>query len=260
MAPAPRTVRDEKVSEALTAKFKAKTARVGIIGMGYVGLPLALSFAPTGFATTGFDIDPEKVRRLGSGESYIKHVSRQSVADEVDTQRLHATSDYARLGEMDAIVVCVPTPLDRHREPDLSFIRSTAESIATHLCRGQLVVLESTTCPRTEELVLPILEGSGLRCSVSSNTTDGQTLTAMEDSDPDFLLAFSPEREDPGNQQFRNTQVPKVIGGANGESALAAQALYRQAFEHTPSLLHAYGRNDEASGEYLPLREHCAGQ
>jgi UDP-N-acetyl-D-glucosamine dehydrogenase len=159
---------EKKVVEALAAKCEAKSARVGIIGMGYFGLPLALSFARTGFATTGFDIDPEKVRRLGRGESYIKRVPSQSVAEEVDSRRLRATTSYARLGEMDAIIVCVPAPLDHHREPDLSFIQSTAESIAARLRRGLLVVLASTTNPgTTEELVLPILEGSGLCVNIA---------------------------------------------------------------------------------------------
>jgi UDP-N-acetyl-D-glucosamine dehydrogenase len=223
-----------EVLSAFQSKVDARAARVGIIGLGYVGLPLALLFAREGFTVSGFDLDPDKVAQLRRGESYIRHIRATTIAEHVEQKHFEATTDFAHLRDMHAILICVPTPLDSHREPDLSFVRGTAEAIAPHLQRGQLVVLESTTYPgTTEEVVLPILERSGLRCPVSSYTTDGLEVTAGEERQADFLLAFSPEREDPGNQQFQTHQVPKVVGGINASSARAAQALYAQAFEKT---------------------------
>ena len=219
---------------ALQSKFHEKTAQVGVMGMGYVGLPLALLLARRGFRATGFDIDSAKVEKLQRGESYIGHMPGSTIAEQLAQKHFRATCDFAALREMDALLICVPTPLDYHREPDLSFVRDTAEAITPHLRRGQLVVLESTTYPgTTEEVVLPILERSGLRCPVLPYATDGCTVQAEECGETDFLLAFSPEREDPGNKQFQTHQIPKVIGGVNASSALAAQALYGQAFERT---------------------------
>jgi UDP-N-acetyl-D-glucosamine dehydrogenase len=216
------------------AKLEARTAQIGIIGLGYVGLPLALLFADNGFAVCGFDVDPHKVTQLERGKSYIKHIAETLIAEHVQRKRLKATTDFSRLREMNAILICVPTPLDTHREPDLSFVRDTAQSITPYLQRGQLVVLESTTYPgTTEEVVLPILEKSGLHCPVKPYATDGREVTPGDEPQPDFLVAFSPEREDPGNKQFKTRQVPKVIGGVNASSSLAARALYSQAFETT---------------------------
>jgi len=234
----------EKEVEATGASLKSLqqalqdgNARVGVVGMGYVGLPLALLFARGGFLTTGFDIDPEKVQKLRAGETYIKHIAAETIAGAIEKKGFWATDDFQELAEMDAIVICVPTPLDDHREPDLSFIRDTAEAIRPRLRAGQLVVLESTTYPgTTEEVVLPILERSGLRCPVSPYTTDGTTAVGAEAAAPevaDFLLAFSPEREDPGNKDFRTHQIPKVIGGVNAASAVAARALYQRGFDRT---------------------------
>jgi UDP-N-acetyl-D-glucosamine dehydrogenase len=218
----------------LQTKVNEKTVRVGVVGLGYVGLPLALGFARKGFCTTGFDIDPAKVDKLRRGETYIGHIAGALIAEEVEKACFQPTADYARLKEMDAIIICVPTPLDEHRDPDLSFIRNTAEAISAHLRRGQLIVLESTTYPgTTDEVVLPILERSGMRCALSPYATDGRTVEFSEAVEGDFLLAFSPEREDPGNRQFQAHQIPKVIGGVNGASALAARALYEQVFERT---------------------------
>ena len=215
-------------------KFGSKRTSVGIIGLGYVGLPLALLYARNGLSTTGFDIDPSKIAKLAKGESYIHHIPSQSVALEVEREMFRATADFTGLRGMDAIIICVPTPLDHHREPDLSFVRGTAEAISPHLQRGQLVVLESTTYPgTTEEVVLPILEKSGLKCPIVSYSIEGQTVQEVGTTPHDFLLAFSPEREDPGNPNIRTEQIPKVIGGVNGPSAHAAQALYQQAFERT---------------------------
>ena len=221
--------------ETLKSKLRQKTAQVGVIGMGYVGLPLALLFARKGLPTTGFDIDPTKVEMLQQGQSYIRHIPDATIAEQVSQHHLQATADFSRLAAMDAILICVPTPLGPHREPDLSYVRNTAEAIRPHLHRGQLVVLESTTYPgTTDELVLSILEQSGLRSPVSAYTTDGQAVaTAAHTPDVDFFLAFSPEREDPGNRQFQTHQVPKVIGGVNAPSVLAAQALYQEVFERT---------------------------
>jgi UDP-N-acetyl-D-glucosamine dehydrogenase len=223
-----------EILAGFNSKIETKTAQVGIIGLGYVGLPLALLFAEKGFAVCGFDIDPNKVAFLEAGKSYIKHISEPVIAEHVHSKRLKATTDFSRLREMDAILICVPTPLDAHREPDLSFVRDTVESIAPHLRRGQLVVLESTTYPgTTEEVVLPILEKSGLRCSITPYVTDGRKVDDGDEPETDFLIAFSPEREDPGNKQFKTHQVPKVVGGVNASSARAAQALYSQTFEKT---------------------------
>src|SRR5947209_104783 len=218
----------------LLSKLEARTADVGVIGLGYVGLPLAILYGRKGFRVTGFDIDPDKIEKLERGESYIHHIGGGAISGMMREKRFAPTADFARLREMDAIVICVPTPLDAHREPDLTYIRNTAESISAHLRRGQLVVLESTTYPgTTEEEVLPILEKSGLRCPVAPYAAKGETVEASGSLQPDFFLAFSPEREDPGSKQYESHQIPKVIGGVNGPSALAGQAFYKQAFDRT---------------------------
>ncbi len=202
--------------------FAGKGLRIGIIGCGYVGLPLALRFADTGHQVTGFDTDPFKVNKLNAGESYIQHISAEKIKAHVDAKHLDATTDFAKLREMDAVLICVPTPLDERREPDLSYVEKTALSIAPNLERSQLIVLESTTYPgTTEELVLPILERGGLRCPITKSENDGRIAT-------DFFLAFSPEREDPGNKQYGLAQIPKVVGGINPPSGKAAAALYSQ--------------------------------
>jgi UDP-N-acetyl-D-glucosamine dehydrogenase len=187
-----------------------------------VGLPLALRFAEAGHRVTGFDTDPKKVQKLNAGKSYIEHIRQEKIQQYVNSRHFGATNDFSRLAENDAIIICVPTPLDEYREPDLSYVEDTAKSIQPHLQRGQLVVLESTTYPgTTEELVLPILEKSGLRCPIASGPEN-------ENVPVDFFLAFSPEREDPGNKQYGLAQIPKVVGGVNPPSGRAAQALYAQ--------------------------------
>src|SRR6516164_5096600 len=202
--------------------FKGSQLKVGIIGCGYVGLPLALRFAEAGHKVTGFDTDPTKVSMLNNGKSYIEHISQIKIQQFVNSRHFSASTDFDRLKEVDAILICVPTPLDERREPDLSYVEQTAISIQPNLQRGQLVVLESTTYPgTTEELVLPILEKSGLRCPVASGIES-------ENIPSDFFLAFSPEREDPGNKQYGLAQIPKVVGGINPPSSRAAQALYAQ--------------------------------
>jgi UDP-N-acetyl-D-glucosamine dehydrogenase len=202
--------------------FSGKNLKIGIIGCGYVGLPLALRFADTGHSVLGFDLDAEKVEKLNRGQSYIKHIPAESIAKHVSAKHFSATTDFSRLREMDAVLICVPTPLDERREPDLSYVENTARAIAPHLQRSQLIVLESTTYPgTTEEMVLPILEANGLRCPVSRGK-DGKEVSG------DFYLAFSPEREDPGNQKFGLAQIPKVVGGINPASGRAAANLYSQ--------------------------------
>lgn len=200
--------------------FETSPLNVGIIGCGYVGLPLALRFAEAGHRVVGFDVDPGKVEKLNRGETYIGHIPASRIGPHVAASRFRASSDFKQLGEMDAVLICVPTPLDERREPDLSYVEQTARSIAPHLERGQLVVLESTTYPgTTEELVLPILEQGGLRCPIGKEKEEVAT---------DFYLAFSPEREDPGNRDYGLAQIPKVVGGVNAASGRAAEALYRQ--------------------------------
>ncbi|HVR95022.1 MAG TPA: nucleotide sugar dehydrogenase [Thermoanaerobaculia bacterium] len=193
----------------LAAAIRDRTARVGIIGLGYVGLPLALGFAEGGFAVLGFDTDPAKVGSLERGECYIPHLDGGRVRPLVEAGRLRATADMDRLGEPDALLICVPTPLTPQRDPDLSYVTGTAEAIARRLRAGQLVVLESTTYPgTTDEVVQVVLEKSGLACGSG------------------FFLAFSPEREDPGNPSYSGTRIPKVVGGVDGPSGDLAEALY----------------------------------
>jgi UDP-N-acetyl-D-glucosamine dehydrogenase len=202
--------------------FAGKDIRIGIIGCGYVGLPLALRFAEVGQRVTGFDTDEKKITKLNAGESYIQHISADRIKQHVQEKRFDATTDFARLREMDAVLICVPTPLDERREPDLSYVENTAQSIAPNLQRGQLIVLESTTYPgTTEELVLPILEKGGLKCPLARAAGSENVAT-------DFYLVFSPEREDPGNKQYGLAQIPKVVGGINPASGRAAVALYAQ--------------------------------
>src|SRR5512133_1122484 len=196
-------------ADALKARIDSGEARVGIIGMGYVGLPLALAFVERGFSVVGFDVDRAKVDKLSRGEGYIKHLDRGRIAAATATGRLQATTDFARLCEPDAILICVPTPLTPQREPDMTYVEHSAEQVRAALRPGQLIILESTTYPgTTDELVQRILEQTGLRCG------------------RDFFLAFSPEREDPGNKDYGTTTTPKVVGGVDATSGDLAQALY----------------------------------
>lgn len=202
--------------------FAGKGIKIGIIGCGYVGLPLALRFSDVGQRVTGFDLDKSKVEKLNAGQSYIQHIPAEKIREHVQAKRFDATTDFARLRDMDAILICVPTPLDERREPDLTYVEQTARAIAPHLQKKQLIVLESTTYPgTTEELVLPILEAGGLKCSAAEGGGE-------KDGSTDFYLAFSPEREDPGNKQFGLAQIPKVVGGVNPASGRAAAGLYAQ--------------------------------
>lgn len=206
---------DFDVSE-LEARFLERRACVGIIGLGYVGLPLARAIAVQGLRVLGFDIDPVKITALEQGRSYIRHFDGAALAAFREAGTFDATGDFSRLAEMDAILICVPTPLTRQREPDLRFVEQTTRRIAETLRRGQLVVLESTTYPGTVgEVMKPILEARGLR------------------SGTDFFLAYSPEREDPGNHDFGTGTIPKVVGGDGADALRLAMALYGQVVPRT---------------------------
>jgi UDP-N-acetyl-D-glucosamine dehydrogenase len=209
----------KSLSDQLLEKIKTRRAQVGIIGLGYVGLPLALLFNEQKFPVTGFDIDPSKVKALNSGSSYIHRISPTGI-QAAREKGFSATADYARVAEMDAVIICVPTPLDEHREPDLSYITGTAESIAPYVHPGLLVILESTTYPgTTEEVLLPILEKPGMKAA-----------RAAAQSGREFFVAFSPEREDPGNDAVARRDIPKVVGGLDATASELASALYSSIF------------------------------
>jgi UDP-N-acetyl-D-glucosamine dehydrogenase len=194
-------------------KIKKKSVVVGIIGMGYVGLPLGLAFAAKKIKVLGFDLDEKKISLLSRGKGYLKHIGDSKIKKAVDSGFLKATSDFFRLGEADAILICVPTPLNEHREPDMSFVENTAKTIAKYLRKDQLVVLESTTYPgTTDELLLPLFENAGGKQKFKVGK--------------DFYLAFSPEREDPNNPDFTTAEIPKVIGGITPLCSKVAKALY----------------------------------
>src|ERR1700691_5182778 len=200
--------------------FAGKDIKIGIIGCGYVGLPLALRSADVGHRVTGFDTDQKKIKKQTAGDTYSEQIPADKIQHHVQGKRFDATTDFSKLREMDAVLICVPTPLDERREPDLSYVEKTAQSIAPNLQRNQLIVLESTTYPgTTEELVLPILEKNGLKCPIARGPN-------AENISTDFYLAFSPEREDPGNKNFGLAQIPKVVGGINPPSSKAAVGLY----------------------------------
>jgi UDP-N-acetyl-D-glucosamine dehydrogenase len=199
------------VKEQIIELIKAKKARVGVVGLGYVGLPLLAEFASSGFRATGFEVDEKKAAQINSGESYIGDIASSAVKQLVDKKLLQATTDFDHLKECDAIIICVPTPLRKTKEPDVSYILAAAEEIKKRLHRGQLIVLESTTYPgTTDEVLLPMFEETGLKL------------------DHDFLLAFSPERVDPGNPEFQTHNIPKVVGGVTPDSTEAAAYLYSQ--------------------------------
>jgi UDP-N-acetyl-D-glucosamine dehydrogenase len=188
-----------------------KQAHIGVIGLGYVGLPLLVEFTSHGFQGTGFEVDEAKAKQINAGTSYIGDVSSRKVKEVVDAKRLRATTDFSHLSECDAIIICVPTPLRKTKEPDVSYILAAANEIAQRLRRGHLIILESTTYPgTTDEVLLPMFEEKGLKL------------------DEDFLLAFSPERVDPGNPQFQTHNIPKVVGGVTEDSTTVAAHLYSQ--------------------------------
>ncbi len=202
--------------------LRTRSARIGIVGLGYVGLPLARAFTTAKFNVVGFDVDPEKTEHLLRGESYIKQIAPEWIRKTVDEGRFDATVDFARLADVEVIIVCVPTPLTAARAPDLSYIRDTSETISQTLRRGQLVVLESTTYPgTTEEVVQPILESTGLQAG------------------SDFFLAYSPEREDPGNRDFSTETIPKLVGGIDATSGTLARLVYEPCVSQVIEVAHA---------------------
>jgi len=199
------------IQDELIKLITEKRARVGVVGLGYVGLPLVVEFAGAGFAAIGFEVDQNKADRINAGQSYIGDIDSQIVTQLTKNKRLEATTDFNQLGACDAIIICVPTPLRKTKEPDISYIMAAAEEIKQRLRRGQLIILESTTYPgTTNEVLLPMFEETGLKL------------------DQDFLLAFSPERVDPGNPQFQTHNIPKVVGGVTDDSTKAAAHLYSQ--------------------------------
>ena len=214
--------------EAWRERIRTREARVGIIGLGYVGLPLTLLFASEGFRVTGFDVDAKKIETLNSGQSYIWRIDPEHVAA-AQAKGFTATEDFARIAEMDAVLICVPTPLTEHHAPDLSYVEATVHAIAPHVRAGQLVVLESTTYPgTTEEVVVRILTQGGAQRGVSVQTASDGT-----DGIDGVLVAFSPEREDPGNMITPRREIPKVVGGVERIATEAACALYGSIFTRT---------------------------
>ncbi len=199
-------------SQTILQRIQTKEARVGIIGLGYVGLPLLLEFAKAGFPIAGFDVDQVKVDQLALGKSYIRHISSKEIQEHLqDNPAFFATTDFSRAKECDALLICVPTPLTAHRDPDLSYVLKTGSQIAPYIQKGQLITLESTTYPgTTEEELIPVLEAG-------SNLKAGN----------DFFVAYSPEREDPNNKDFSTATIPKVIGGVDEASLRVATELYQ---------------------------------
>jgi UDP-N-acetyl-D-glucosamine dehydrogenase len=200
----------------LMARIESKRARIGIIGLGYVGMPLAMAATDGGFPVTGFDINTARVNQINRGESFIRHISSTWLSTTIKAGGFAATADFDRLSEQDIILIAVPTPLSKHREPDLSFVVNSTRAIARQLRRGQLIVLESTTYPGTTRSVMkPILEATGLR------------------SGEEFYLAFSPEREDPGNEKFTTKTIAKIVGGDERTALLLADAFYSRIVSKT---------------------------
>ncbi|MFL0269795.1 nucleotide sugar dehydrogenase [Candidatus Clostridium radicumherbarum] len=203
-----------KLKEDLILKLKNKTAKLGVVGLGYVGLPLAVEKAKAGYEVIGFDVQDSKVQMVNDGVNYIGDIVDEDLKKLVEGSRLKATTDFSFVADVDAVSICVPTPLDKYKQPDLSYVVNSSRSVAKYMHRGLLVVLESTTYPgTTEEVLKPILEESGLKCG------------------EDFFLAFSPERVDPGNKEYKTKNTPKVVGGCTPECTEVAAMLYRSVLE-----------------------------
>jgi UDP-N-acetyl-D-glucosamine dehydrogenase len=203
-----------QLRDQLLHRIESREAVVGIVGLGYVGLPLLVAFSKAGFSLLGFDIDQDKVDLLQAGKSYLKGIEPVLIREMLEAGRFDATTDISRAAEADALVICVPTPLNAYREPDMRFVVSTAEALAPHLRRGQIVSFESTTYPGTsQELIIPILEKFGLNC------------------DRDFFFVYSPEREDPGNPDYVTATIPKIIGASSQAAMAVGKALYEGAIE-----------------------------
>lgn len=218
--------------------------KISIIGLGYVGLPLSLQFARSGVSVIGLDVDETKVESLNAGRGFIKHIASKEIAEAVESNRFEASTEFSKISETDAVVICVPTPLGEHREPDISYVLKSGGAIAPHLKKGTLVVLESTTYPGTTEGPLrDVLEkGSGLKAGT------------------DFYLAYSPEREDPGRTDHSVASIPKIVGGMTPKCQEKAAILYRKAVKRPFGRLLRGGRGLQADGEHLSRREHRPGQ
>jgi len=209
----------------LLKKIEGNSAIIGIVGLGYVGLPLALEYALKGFKVIGFDVDQAKIPFIERGESYIKHIKSEKIKTSVESGKFEATTDFSRLPEVDAIIICVPTPLNKYREPDMKYIVSTADVISKYLRKGQIVTLESTTYPgTTEELLKPKFEEASITQGISE-----EKFVVGED----FYLAFSPEREDPNNPDFSTSTIPKVVGGVTEKCVKIACAMYNKVIVQT---------------------------
>ncbi|MEM9968204.1 MAG: nucleotide sugar dehydrogenase [Pseudomonadota bacterium] len=222
-----------KAQAALLSAIKARAARVGVVGLGYVGLPLAITAAQRGFSVTGFDIDPDKMTLLDAAESYISAVTSDDIAALNASGHFDWTTDFRRLSDCQVIVICVPTPLTQHREPDLRFVKETATVIARHMTPGALVILESTTFPgTTAEVLTPILQSHGAR------------------SEDDLFVAFSPEREDPGNEKYRTSSIPKIVGADGAKARALAKAFYADVVDDV------VGVSNAATAEAVKLTEN----
>src|SRR5476649_102247 len=205
----------DATAQVLAEKIRSRRARVGVVGLGYVGLPLAVEFARAGFDVTGIDLSEEKIRRVNAGDSYIGDIPSATLAPLVEAGKIRATTDFAAVLGLDTVNICVPTPLRKTKDPDMSYIVSASQEIARHFHAGMLVILESTTYPgTTDELVLPLLAKSGLEVG------------------RDFFLCFSPERVDPGNPQYHTSNIPKVVGGCTAACTEMGRLFYAQALEH----------------------------
>src|SRR5229473_7143710 len=209
-----REAESPNLTNTLLERIASRQAKVGVVGLGYVGLPLGMAFSEAGFSVLGLDVDPRKVEGVLKGKSYIRHISSEPLKRLAESGKLSATTEFARTEALDCIVVCVPTPLTEAREPDMRFIQRAGRALAPHVRKGQLYVLESTTYPgTTDEVLRPLLERSGLRAGV------------------DFHLAFSPEREDPGNPRYNTRNIPKIVGGHTERCREVAMALYGAALQ-----------------------------
>ncbi|MCU1261567.1 MAG: UDP-glucose 6-dehydrogenase, partial [Bryobacterales bacterium] len=205
----------ETEAEKLSKKIESREARVGIVGLGYVGLPLAVEYAKAGFHVTGIDLSTSKIESVNKGESYVGDIDSEELAELVRSGRLRATADFSAISELDTVNICVPTPLRKTKDPDMSYIVAATQEIARYFHRGMLIILESTTYPgTTDELVLPMLEKSGLKAG------------------EDFFLCFSPERVDPGNAKFQTRNIPKVVGGTTAACTEVGRIFYAQALDH----------------------------
>jgi UDP-N-acetyl-D-glucosamine dehydrogenase len=228
----------------LSAKISARTARVGIVGLGYVGVPLAVEFAKAGFTVTGIDLVESKVARINAGDSYVQDIAQKDVASLVENGKLTATTDFSVISDLDTINICVPTPLRKTKDPDMSYIVSACQEIAKYFHPGVLAILESITYPgTTEEVVLRMLSNQSMRVG------------------EDFFLCFSPERVDPGNPKYQTRNIPKVVGGVTEACTKMGAQFYAQALrDRGPGQFHAGCRNGEVARKHIPHDQYRDGE